>query len=292
MKQEHLDGALRDRTVETNGVRLRVVEAGPAASARTVLLLHGFPEFSYAWERMARALAAAGHRVLVPDQRGYNLSDKPARVASYNSEVLARDVLGLIETSGCAQVDLVAHDWGGHAAWWTAARYPQRIRRLVVMNAAHPRVMFRNVLLNPRQTWKSWYVFGLQLPWIPEWILGRNRYEVMRRFIRWDGDEGPMTVDDAERYIEAWSRPRAFTSMVNWYRAAFRTWPLLLDEKRIHPPTLLIWGENDRFLHRSLAQQSVDHCDNGRVTYLAGASHWVHHEKPEAVARLILSFLE
>jgi epoxide hydrolase 4 len=278
------------RMIETNGVRLHVLEFGSEA-VRTALMLHGFPEGSYAWEDAASRLAAHGYRVLVPDQRGYNLSDKPAHISAYNSEIIARDVLGLIDAAGCEQVDLIAHDWGGHMAWWTAARYPQRIRRLVVMNCAHPRVMLRNVLLNPRQTFKSWYVFALQFPWIPEWVLGRNRFAVMRNMIRWSGDAGPMTEADAERYIEAWSRPRAFTSMINWYRAAFRTFPLLLDEPRIHVPTLLIWGEQDRFLDRALAQQSIDHCDRGRVEYLADASHWVHHEKPEAVARLIHDFL-
>lgn len=282
-----------DRTISTNGIRLHVIEAAGgsgAGSARTMLVLHGFPEGSYAWQDMIGRFAGAGYRVLAPDQRGYNLSDKPRGASAYNSEVIARDVLGLIDASGCAQVDLVAHDWGGHMAWWTAARFPQRIRRLAVMNCAHPRVMFRNVMLNPRQTFKSWYVFALQFPWIPEWILGRNRYKVMRDFIRWSGPAGPMSPEDEERYIAAWSQPRAFTSMINWYRAAFRTWPLLLDETRIHVPTLLIWGMQDRFLDRALAQQSIDHCDQGRVEYLAGASHWVHHEQPDQVARLILDF--
>src|SRR5262249_12667420 len=246
---------------------------------------------SYAWQDMAGRLAGAGYRVLVPDQRGYNTSDKPPHVSAYNSEIIARDVLGLIDASGCEQVDLIAHDWGGHMAWWTATRYPHGIRRLAVMNCAHPQVMFRNVLLNPRQTFKSWYVFALQFPWIPEWILGRNRFALMRKMIAWNGDAGPMTSAEAEQYIEAWSRPHAFTSMINWYRAALRTFPLPLAESRIHVPTLLIWGEQDHFLDRALAQQSIAHCDQGRVVYVADASHWVHHEKPDLVARLIRDFL-
>jgi epoxide hydrolase 4 len=281
---------VENRTVEANGLRFHLREAGQLDD-RTVLLLHGFPEFSYAWEGIGAKLAAKGYRVWIPDQRGYNLTDKPRNVHNYNSEVLARDILSIIDATGCRKIDLVAHDWGGHVAWWTAVRYPQRIRRLIVMNCAHPRVMFRNVLTNPHQTFKSWYAFALQIPWIPEWILSRNRFSVMRRFIRWDGENGPMTEADSERYIEAWSRPRAFTSMINWYRSAFRTLPLTLDETQVHVPTLLIWGEKDQFLYRGLAQQSIDCCDDGRVVYLPDASHWVHHERPSKVSRLIEEFL-
>jgi epoxide hydrolase 4 len=276
-------------TITTNGISLQVLQLGPE-SGSAALMLHGFPEGSYAWENMAGRLAALGYRMWVPDQRGYNLSDKPRRISAYNSEIIARDILGLIDATGCEQVDLIAHDWGGHMAWWAAARYPRRIRRLVVMNCAHPQVMFRNVLLNPRQTMKSWYVFALQLPWIPEWILSRNGYATMLESIeRVDGR--PVPAIEAKCYVTAWSKPRALTSMINWYRAAMRTFPLRLDEPRIHVPTLLIWGEQDRFLDRALAQQSIEHCDQGRVVYLPNSGHWAHHEDPDEVTRLIRDFL-
>jgi epoxide hydrolase 4 len=276
------------QTIATNGIHLQVLQLGPE-TGRTALMLHGFPEGSYAWEEMAARLAGSGYRVWVPDQRGYNSSDKPPHISDYNSEIIARDALGLIDATGSEQVDLIAHDWGAHMAWWTAARYPQRIRRLVVMNGAHPQVMFRNVLLNPRQTLKSYYIFLLQAPWIPELVLSRNGYARMLKMI--ERTTGPVPAPEAERYVAAWSKPRAFTSMINWYRAALRTFPLRLDEPRIHVPTMLIWGEQDRFLDRALAQQSIDHCDRGQVVYLPNAGHWVHHEQPDEVARLIHEFL-
>ena len=274
------------RLIGTNGIRLHVLEFG---AGPTSILLHGFPEGSYAWEDLAVRIAHGGRRVLVPDQRGYNQSDKPPNIASYDSETISRDVLGLIDASGSEHADLIGHDWGGHIAWWTAARYPQRIRRLVVINAAHPRVMSRNILLNPRQTLKSYYIFVLQIPWIPEWILSRNCFARMLKQIRPNGSA--ISSAEAERYIAAWSVPRAFPSMINWYRAAFRAFPFRLDEARIRVPTLLIWGAQDQFLERSLAQQSIDWCDRGRVVYLEDATHWVHHEQPEEVARLIVDFL-
>jgi len=149
--------------------------------------------------------------------------------------------------------------------------------------------MFRNVLLNPRQTLKSWYIFALQFPVIPEWVLRAHRYEIMLKMMK--RTTGPVPPDEAARYIEAWSRPRALTSMINWYPATTRSFPLCLDEPRIHVPTLLIWGEQDRFLCRRLARQSIDRCDHGRLVYLPDASHWVHHEQPDKVAQLVRDFL-
>src|SRR5262249_35420898 len=115
-------------------------------------------------------------------------------------------------------------------------------------------------------------------------------YALMLKMIERVGGQ-PVPPSEARQYVEAWSQPNAFTSMINWYRAALRTWPVWLDEPRIHVPTLLIWGEQDRFLDRALAQQSIDHCDHGRLVYLPDASHWAHHEAPEQVANLVIGFL-
>jgi len=276
--------------METNGVKLHVVQAGPEGGPLAILL-HGFPEFWYGWKEQIEPLIRLGYRVLVPDQRGYNLSDKPDRISQYNAEKMALDIVGLIDAVGRQAAAIIAHDWGGHVAWWTANQHPERVRKLVVLKCAHPRVMLRNVLLNLRQTLKSWYVFALQIPWLPELILKRKSYSILRKFISWQGPSGPMSEADEKLYIEAWSQKRAFTSMINWYRAAFRTIPLTLRQPRIQVPTLLIWGEQDRFLDRKLAQQSIDYCRDGRLVYVKGASHWVHHEDPDGVCSLIKAFL-
>ena len=167
---------------------------------------------------------------------------------------------------------------------------PPRIRRLVVMNGTHPHVRFRNVLLNPRQTFKSLVHLHAAVPVGPEWVLSRHGYARMLKTIQ-RSDEKPIPPPEAEQYVAAWSTPRAFTSMINWYRAALRTFPPRLDEPRIRVPVLLIWGEQDCFLDRALAQESIDHGDQGRVVCFPDASHWVHHEKPDEVARRIQEFL-
>jgi pimeloyl-ACP methyl ester carboxylesterase len=281
----------RERVIRTNGIQLHVVEAGPL-DGPLVILLHGFPEFWYAWDRQIDSLAAAGYHVVVPDQRGYNTSSRPRGVAEYHSNHLAADVVGLIDASSSPRATIVGHDWGGAVAWWTAARYPGRVQRIAILGAAHPRVMLRNVLLNPRQTATSWYVFMLQLPWIPEYLLSRNDFALLRQSIRWAGDEGPITPAEEQRYVEAWSQPHALTSMINWYRAGFRSFPLTVPEAPIEVPVLLIWGEHDQFLRRSLATESMAYCPNGQLAQVAGTTHWVHHEKPAVVAALLREFLE
>jgi epoxide hydrolase 4 len=109
--------------------------------------------------------------------------------------------------------------------------------------------------------------------------------------LSWDGDQGPISDGDRAAYVEAWSQEHAMTAMINWYRAGFRTFPMTLDDARIRVETMLIWGERDPFLDRSLAEASIRYCDSGRVVYVPDATHWVHHERPEPVAGLILGFL-
>ncbi|MFN2222078.1 MAG: alpha/beta fold hydrolase, partial [Candidatus Promineifilaceae bacterium] len=128
--------ALEHEFVYANGLRLHVVKSGPTEGP-LVLLLHGFPEFWYGWHRQIPALAAAGFRVWAPDQRGYNLSDKPRGVAAYGINHLADDILALVKTSGRDRVHLAGHDWGAVVAWWVARLFPERLNRLVIMNGPH-----------------------------------------------------------------------------------------------------------------------------------------------------------
>src|ERR1700712_2582822 len=147
----------RHRTIATNGIHLHVVEAGPARGP-LLILLHGFPEFWYGWHRQIEPLAAAGYHVVVPDQRGYNLSDKPEGIAAYNIDTLARDIVGLIDEAGAAKAYVAGHDWGGAVAWWLGIKHPERIEKLVLLNIPHPQVMRRALLKDSVQRKKSSYM--------------------------------------------------------------------------------------------------------------------------------------
>lgn len=273
----------------TNGVNLHVVMAGPQ-DGPLVILLHGFPEFWYGWRRQMPALAAAGYHVWAPDQRGYNRSDKPAGVDAYRIDALARDIVGLIEASGREQIYLVGHDWGAAVAWWVAGKYPQRIKKLAILNVPHPAVMRRTVLENDEQRKKSWYIFFFQLPWLPERSLSADDYTNLVRALKGSSRRGTFSAEDIAAYKQAWSQPGAVASMLNWYRAAVRNQGQAEELGRIRPPTLMIWGANDIALSRTMAQPSIDLCDEGRLVFLEEASHWVQHEESETVNHLLLEF--
>ncbi len=279
---------LRDHYVEANGVRLHYVEAGEGPP---VVLLHGFPEFWYSWRHQIPALAGAGYRVVAPDMRGYNLSDKPGDWRAYDTELLAADIAGLIRGLGIERADVVGHDWGAVVAYEVAMRHPDVVRRLAILNVPHPARMlegFRTV----RQLRKSWYIFFFQIPWLPERLLARDRYAAARRLLRADSEKA-FTDDDLELYVEAWSQAGGMTGMVNYYRAALRRSPnaVLSRMKPIAAPTLVIWGMLDRHLGSELAAPASEWVPDVRLERISDATHWVQHDAPERVNELLIGFL-
>jgi pimeloyl-ACP methyl ester carboxylesterase len=285
----HTDLTPRHRTIDTNGIRLHAVEAGPEGGP-LLILLHGFPEFWYGWRHQIEPLAAAGFRVLVPDQRGYNLSDKPKKVSAYNVDLLARDVLGLIDDAGTAKARIAGHDWGGVVAWWLGIRYPERVRKIALLNIPHPVVMQRALRKNPEQRKKSSYIFFFQLPWLPERSFRAGSFTAGIKALQRTSRPGTFSEADLDRYREAWSQPEAVRSMIHWYRAALRAKPKLPASPRLSVPILLLWGTKDRFLGRELAQPSLDLCADGRLEFFEEASHWIQHEEPERVNREMVRF--
>jgi pimeloyl-ACP methyl ester carboxylesterase len=285
-----IDERLRNTTQAINGIRLHIVEAGPA-DGPPVVLLHGFPEFWYGWRHQIGPLADAGFRVVVPDQRGYAASEKPGPVSAYGLDTLAEDAAGLVASTGSSSAAVVGHDWGGIVAWWLAVRRPDLVRRLVVLNGPHPIAFRRYLATSPRQLLKSWYTFYFQLPRLPEALFRRRDWARLAESLRTTSRLGAFSDADLDRYRAAWSEPGAMTAMIHWYRAAWRVPPAPREDVRVHVPTLLIWGAKDRFLERGLAESSLDYCDHGMREVIEEATHWVQHEEPARVNRLLLDFL-
>ncbi len=284
------DDRLRHQTVQADGVALHVVESGPR-DGPPVLLLHGFPEFWYGWRHQIGPLADAGFRVIVPDQRGYAESDKPARVASYALDTLASDVAALIRSSGRPRAAVVGHDWGGIVAWWLAIRHPELVERMAVINAPHPVAFRRHLRSSPRQMLKSWYMLAFQVPGLPEATLRRRNWRGLANGLRGSSRPGTFTDADLDLYRGAWARDGAITTMVHWYRAALRHAASPPADARVRVPVQVIWGAQDRFLDRRLAGQSLDLCDLGRLEMIDEATHWVQHEEPGRVNRLLIDWL-
>jgi len=276
--------------VQTNGVRLHVAQAG-SPDAPLVILLHGFPEFWFGWHAQITFLAEHGYRVWAPDQRGYNLSDKPAGIDAYQLNVLAQDVIGLIDAAGVDQAYMVGHDWGAGVAWMTAILYPTRVKKLVILNVPHPVALEETFRSNPKQWLKSWYIGFFQIPLLPEFLL--TFADAMGAAQMLFLSSNPRTFSDAEisKYVRAWKQPGAMTAMINWYRALVQRRPSTPADPRVHMPTLVIWGANDVALSREMAQLSVDQCDDGRLVIFEQASHWVQHEETHQVNALLADFL-
>jgi pimeloyl-ACP methyl ester carboxylesterase len=279
---------LAHREAAVNGVRLHYVEAGDGPP---VVLLHGFPQFWHTWRHQVPALAAAGFRALAPDQRGYNLSDKPPAIDDYRVENLAADVAGLIRHTGHARAAVVGHDWGGAVAWAVAIRHPELVERLVILNSPHP-AAFARELRTAAQLARSWYVFFFQLPWLPEWTIRRGNFAGLERVLRRDPVRPEtFTDEDIRLYKEALARPGALTAALNWYRALGRRANRPTGPRLVRAPTLLIWGERDRYLGRRLSEGLEPWVPDLRVERMPDASHWVPEEWPERVNGLMIDFL-
>jgi len=276
--------------IETNGIRLHVVQAGPQ-SGTPVVLLHGFPEFWYAWRKQIPALVEAGCRVIVPDQRGYNLSDKPKGVKAYAIHELVNDVIGLIDALGYEKVNLVGHDWGAAVAWLLAIWNPERLHRLGILNVPHPAVMRRFLQRDLEQLRRSWYVFFFQLPWLPEAGMRADNWRGAVHALRGSGRIHTFTNEDIEKYKEAWSQPGAMTAMINWYRAAARHQLPSKKDPQIRVPTLMMWGMQDVALSHRMARPSMDYCDEGNLIFFPEATHWVQRDEAEAVNHYLIDFL-
>jgi pimeloyl-ACP methyl ester carboxylesterase len=278
------------RTISVNGINLHIAQAGPPEGS-LALLLHGFPEFWYGWRAQIPALTEAGYRLWIPDQRGYNRSDKPDRIADYAVDALARDAIGLIDAAERNRVVLIGHDWGAAVAWQVAMRAPERLKALVILNVPHPDVMQQHLRRSLDQLRRSAYIGFFQLLWLPERLLRSRNWAVLARAMQSSSLPDTFSAAEMDRYRKAWSQPGALTAMLNWYRAAARVPTPPVKSKEIQVPTLVLWGARDRFLSREMARPSAEWCARGELTMLEDATHWLHHEKSERVNARIQEFL-
>jgi pimeloyl-ACP methyl ester carboxylesterase len=282
------DVALRHRFVEANGLRFHLVEAGDGP---LVLLLHGFPEFWYGWRKQIPALAAR-FRVVAPDLHGYNLTDKPP--SGYDIRTLSGDVPALIHALGERRAHVVGHDWGGMLAWGAAGFHAEAVDRLAVLNAPHPAAFLREVTHNPRQWLKSWYIGLFQVPGLADALLKVGHARLLGAALRGSARDPAVFSDtDLAAYRRALLRPGAVQAALAYYRAMTTTspWELVRQLPPITAPTLLIWGLRDTALVPDLTEGVDAWAPNLRVERIADATHWVQHERPDEVNRLLLEHL-
>jgi pimeloyl-ACP methyl ester carboxylesterase len=310
--------AVRQRTVRTNGIELHVTEAG--TDGPVVVLAHGFPELGYSWRHQLPALAAAGYRVVAPDQRGYGRSARPEPIEAYDIHHLTGDLVGLLDDLGEERAVVVGHDWGSMVASHLALLHPDRVRGLVNMSVPHvprsevaPTTLFRNLVGDG-----FFYMLYFQEPGVADADLGADAGRTMRRMLAGltgSGDPTAMFADDGrgfvdripepdglpgwlapaelEHYVDEFTRT-GFTGGINWYRNLDRNWATTeaLAGAKVECPSLFVGGTGDPVL--LLSPPAIAHAaltDHRGDVLVADAGHWVQQEAPEAVNAALVEFL-
>ena len=280
---------LESSLIETNGIRLHVVQAGPV-DGPPVVLLHGFPEFWWTWHAQMKALAQAGFRVIVPDQRGFGLSDKPPRVEAYRMQERSADIVGLLDALGHERVFLAGHDFGGFVGWDLAIHHPERLRKLVIFNVAHPEAYRAPPPGEPEHETTNWFRTFFQLPWLPELVGRSGNWLLLSRNLVETSRPGSFAEPALRYYKSAWAYENAIHTMLDWYRAGFRYPIEPAAEPRVHVPTRIVWGALDVFNDPRFAEPSLALCDDAKLVRFGDAGHWLLHEKPVETSQLLIEF--
>ena len=280
-----------------SGLNVQVARTAPDPSKPLVLMLHGFPECWYSWRHQLRALAPY-FECVAPDLRGYGATDAPVGIENYTLDKLVGDVADLIEACGRERAIIMAHDWGGGIAWATALMRPELVERLIVMNCPHLKKFRENLLHNPRQMLRSWYILFFQLPRLPEAMLRARDFAMLKRMLRDSAvNKSAFSDDDLARYRAAFRNPYSITAAINYYRALFREAVRERREpdwmsRKIAAPTMVIWGEQDVALRKELTFGMKELFDGPfEIHYVSDSGHWVQQEQPAIVNEYVLRFL-
>jgi pimeloyl-ACP methyl ester carboxylesterase len=272
--------------VALGDVTLHLAHAGRGRPGPPIVLLHGFPESWYAWRDQLERLGATRH-VVAPDLRGYGSSSRPTVLSQYRMEPLVADVIAIADHLDAPRVDLAGHDWGGVIAWHVAARHRDRLDRLTILNAPHPRLFARALRRSPRQMLASAYILLFRAPGhLAERVLRAGDFALLDRLVQRRLARGDVTAADAAAHRAAWRIPGALTAMLNYYRAAGDGADF--PDAPIEVSTTVLWGERDRYLRPTLLDGLDQLVRRLSVHRVPDATHWIVQEQPAMVAEAIL----
>lgn len=311
---------------EVNGVRLRVLDAGPR-DGPVVILAHGFPELGFSWRHQIPALAAAGYRVLAPDQRGYGGSSRPREVEAYDITALTGDLIGLLDVVGASRGALIGHDWGAVVAWSSAQLHPERVAAVAGLSVppvprpqTPPTVAFRRIFGD-----NFFYMLYFQQPGVADAEMAADPRRSMLRMLagmRVPRDEGPvpesalrmlqpgpagfidrlaepdrlpdwLSGQELDHYVREFTRT-GFTGALNWYRNFDRNWHIMAPPvpQTISAPALFVGGSADpvlAFTKTDRAREVVT--GDYRQVMIDGAGHWIQQERPDEINDELVAFL-
>ena len=271
--------APEQRMLDVGDVRLNVACMG---NGPTIVFLHGFPEFSLSWLKVMRELSN-DYRLIAPDQRGYNRSDKPPSVEDYELPHLTQDIVELLPMVSPDPVILVAHDWGGPVGWLVAHTPNAHLRGFISTNGPHP-VRFVELIANdPAQQAASEYMNFFRSPQAETFLTPDALASDFSSF---------LSEDELVLYREAWSQPGAITGGLNWYRANELTIDsveeLMADlNPTVSVPARVLWGEDDEAVLVSNADELGPLTTDLEVSTYPGVDHWIEHRIPEDIAQAV-----
>ncbi len=292
----------KSQLFKCNGQTIHAKTAG-SDDAPVMLMLHGFPEYWKAWANVAEHLADT-YRVVLPDQRGFNLSSQPQEREAYETKHLVADMLSLSDQiSPNAPIILCGHDWGASVSYAFAMRHSDRVSKLIIANGVHPMCFQKSLLAGGPQTDASQYMNVLRAEGSEEQLARDNFRPLLNMFEKFSAAPW-LTEDVKDEYRSAWAQNNALSAMLNWYRGSpmvvpetgappqpFPITPEMEEKYRISMPHLLLWGQQDVALLFEAREDLPKFCNDLTVKETPDASHWILHEKPEWVAKEIHQFL-
>lgn len=293
--------------VAVNGVKLEVFEAGRENAGRAVVLCHGWPEHAFSWRHQVPALAAAGYHVIVPNQRGYGRSSRPADVTDYDIEHLAGDLVALLDHYGYEDATFVGHDWGAFVVWGLTLLHPERVNGVVALSLPYqergktPWIEAMAAVLGP----DFYFVHFNRQPGVADALFADNTSRFLRNLYRKNVPQPATSVIDLARaetplgdpvmsdsdlaVLVAAFESAGFTGGINWYRNLDRNWHLLADvDPVVRQPALMIYGDRDTVAR---AERLTEFVPNVEVVGL-DCGHWIQQEKPRETTEAILTWLD
>lgn len=297
--------------IAVNGVELEVFEAGQENAGNPIVLCHGWPEHAFSWRHQIPALAEAGYHVIVPNQRGYGNSSRPAEVTDYDLEHLTGDLVALLDHYGYGDATFVGHDWGANVVWGLALLHPNRVTRVINLSLPYqergeqPWIELMETVFGD----DFYFVHFNQQPGVADAVLDANAHQFLQNLYRKNvppAEPGPgmvminlaeaetplgvpvMSDSELAVFVSAFESS-GFTGSINWYRNMDRNWHLLADvDPIIEQPALMIYGDQDSIPRSETLQDVVPNVDVLSID----CGHWIQQEEPEETTRAILKWLE
>ena len=280
---------MRSEFISANGIRFHCLTDG---AGPLVILLHGFPQFSYEYRHLVPALAQAGYLAVAPDMRGFGDTSRPARIEDYALQTLGEDVAALVDAFGERKAHILGHEWGGIVAAEAALSHPDKVDRLILVNGPPAITLGRAIHHSWRQRIRSSYVLFYRIPRLPEWLLTAQHGRVMSLLL----SDGAFSAEDVAAYRDAICLPRAAWAGLAYYRSIAHTIKDDADRLRgrqIASPGLIVWGERDRTLRRDLARWiDLQFMNPPRKVFFPDVGHWVIEARPDEIARIVIGFFD